>query len=76
MPTWTVAPCSLRLPAATQSLLLMKALPLRPPAGKLCPEHVRQGVWSHFTSPHLTWDSVLGLWVHKPAQDITGIRGF
>lgn len=36
MPTWTVAPSSPRLPAATPSWSPMKALPLRPPAGKVC----------------------------------------
>lgn len=36
MPTWTVAPSSPRPPAATRSWSPMKALPLRPPAGKVC----------------------------------------
>lgn len=76
MPTWTVAPSSPRLPAATPSWSPMKALPLRPRAGKVCRdticlERAREGLWRAI-SPSLAWDSVLRLW----ALEIAGMKGF
>lgn len=55
MPTWTAAPSSLRLPAATRSWSPMKALPLRPPAGKACPGTVCKALGKRWGEPfHLT----------------------